>query len=106
MPLHPHNNVKPYVQGHFEALYSAHLARGGEIICIMADISGGNTVRIATGTQDKCIQVWLFDSNTCELKAVHSKADGDNKGIVPKTLAFDANEDQDLYIFGLYDGCL
>ena len=106
MPLHPHNNVRLHVQGRFEALYSARLARGGEIICITADISGGNTVRIATGTRDKCVQVWLFDSSAHELKAVHSKAYGDNKGIVPKALAFDANEDRDLYVFGLYDGGL
>lgn len=106
MPLHPHNNVRPHVQGRFEALYSARLARGGEIICITADISGGNTVQIATGTRDKCVQVWLFDSSAHELKAVHLKAYGDNKGIVPKALAFDANEDRDLYVFGLYDGGL
>ena len=66
----------------------------------------GNTVQIATGTQDKCVQVWLFNSSTHELKVVHSKAYGGNKGIVPKALAFNTNEDQDLYIFGLYDGGL
>jgi hypothetical protein len=94
------------VQGRFEALYSACLAQGGEIICITANISGGNRARIATGTRDRCVQVWLFDSNNRELKAVYLKAYGDNKGIVPKALAFDANEDRDLYVFGLYDGGL
>jgi len=94
------------IQGRFEALYSARLARGGEIICIAADISGGNTTRIAIGTSDKCVQVWLFNSITRELNAVYSRAYGDDKGIVPKALAFDANEDRDLYVFGLYDGGL
>lgn len=94
------------IQGRFEALYSARLARGGEIICIAADISGGNTTRIVTGTRDKCVQVWLFNSITRELNAVYSRAYGDDKGIVPKALAFDANEDRDLYVFGLYDGGL
>ena len=105
MPL-IHTTLNHTIQGRFESIYPACLARGGEIICITADISGGDKVQIATGTCDKCIQVWLFDSSTRELKAVHLKAYGDGKGIVPKGLAFNVNEEWDLYIFGLYDGGL
>jgi hypothetical protein len=37
---------------------------------------------------------------------MHSKGYGEGKGIVPKAMAFDDNEERDLYIFGLYDGGL
>ena len=30
----------------------------------------------------------------------------DGKGIMPKALAFDSNEEWDFYVFGLYDGGL
>lgn len=93
-------------QDRFEALHSARLARGEEITSITVDISAEKTVRIATGTRDRCVQVWLFDSSTRELKEVYSMAYGDGKGIVPKALAFDANEERDFYVFGLYDGGL
>ena len=72
----------------------------------MANISDSNTTRIATGTRDKCVQVWLFDSTTHQLNGVSLKAYGDGKGIIPKALAFDANKEQDLYVFGLHDGGL
>ena len=93
-------------QGCFEPVHSARLARGEEITCITADISGEKTVRIATGTRDRCVQVWLFDSSTRELKKVYSMEYSSDKGIVPKALAFDSNEERDFYVFGLYDGGL
>ena len=93
-------------QSCFEALYSACLAKGEEIISIIADISGKKTVQIATGTQDRCVQVWLFDLSTCTLKNAHLMMYGDGKGIMPKALAFDSNEEWDFYVFGLYDGGL
>ena len=93
-------------QGCFEAVHSARLARGEEITCITADISGEKTVRIATGTRDRCVHVWLFDSSTRELKKVYSMEYSSDKGIVPKALAFDSNEERDFYVFGLYDGGL
>ncbi|KAF8953888.1 hypothetical protein BDZ97DRAFT_1929269, partial [Flammula alnicola] len=40
------------------------------------------------------------------LSPVHSKAYGSEKEIVPKAVAFDDNDERDLYIFGLYDGGL
>ncbi|KAF8960568.1 hypothetical protein BDZ97DRAFT_1760683 [Flammula alnicola] len=98
--------TKQKFKGRFEVIFSARLARGGEIICIAADTSNGSTVRLATGTRDKCVQVWLFDSSSRKLSPVHSKAYGSEKEIVPKAVAFDDNDEQDLYIFGLYDGGL
>ncbi|KAF8880605.1 hypothetical protein CPB84DRAFT_1851829 [Gymnopilus junonius] len=77
----------------FETIFSARLARGAEITSIAVDTSRGST-RIATGTWDR------------KLVSVFSK---ENKGeieMVPKALAFDTNEERDLFIFGLYDGGL
>ena len=70
-----------------------------------ADISSSFT-RIATGTRDKCFQVWDFDSSTCEIKAVYSRRHGSERDIVPKALVFDKNTAKDVFVFGLYDGGL
>ena len=87
-------------------MHSVRIAKGGEILSLAVDISGGIATQIATGTRDKCVQVWLFDSSSRTLQSVHSKAYGDDKSIVPKALAFADNEAKDLYVFGLYDGGL
>ncbi|KAF8873662.1 hypothetical protein CPB84DRAFT_1798181, partial [Gymnopilus junonius] len=89
----------------FETIFSSRLARGAEITCIAADTSMRST-RIAIGTQDKCIQVWTFESSSRKLEPVYSKMDQSDREIVPKALAFDTNSEQDLYVFGLYDGGL
>jgi len=73
---------------------------------LTADTTRGNATRIATGTRDKCVQVWSFDSSSRKLDSIHSNAFGHGKDIVPKGLAFEGNEKQDLYVFGLYDGGL
>ncbi|KJA15064.1 hypothetical protein HYPSUDRAFT_208188 [Hypholoma sublateritium FD-334 SS-4] len=71
-----------------------------------ADISAPSFTRVATGTRDKCFQVWDFDSSTCEIKAVFSRRHGPERDIVPKALVFDKNPTKDVYVFGLYDGGL
>jgi hypothetical protein len=62
--------------------------------------------RIAIGTRDKCVQVWVFDSNNRKLDPVFSKGYSADKDIIPKALAFDSNPERDLHVFGLYDGGL
>ncbi len=84
-------------------VFSARLALGGEILSMTAHISP-SFARIATGSRDKCIQVWDFDSSTCELKTVYSRRHGAERDIVPKALVFDNNPDKDVFAFGLYDG--
>ncbi|KDR78697.1 hypothetical protein GALMADRAFT_137715 [Galerina marginata CBS 339.88] len=93
-------------QSRFEAVFSTRIARGGEILCVTADITGNDQTRIATCTRDKCVQVWLFNSANCQLVPVYSKAYKDNREIVPKSVAFDDNANRDLFVFGLYDGGL
>lgn len=94
------------LQAQFEVIHSCRIARGGEIVSIAADMSVNGPSRIATGTRDKCVQVWTFDSSSRKLVPMYSKAYGADKEILPKSLAFDNNIDRDLYIFGLYDGGL
>jgi hypothetical protein len=93
-------------QRRFEAAHSIRIARGGEILSIAADTSGGRATRIATGTRDKCVQVWSFDSSSRKLDSVHSNAFSQDKDIIPKSLAFENNEKRDLCVFGLYDGAM
>jgi hypothetical protein len=50
--------------------------------------------------------VWSFDSSSRKLVSIHSNAFGHEKDVIPKGLAFEANEKQDLHVFGLYDGGL
>ncbi|KAF9523950.1 WD40-repeat-containing domain protein [Crepidotus variabilis] len=90
----------------FESVCSARIARGGEILSMTAEDLGGGSTRIATGTRDKCVQVWTFDSSARKLLSVHSSAFSQEKDIIPKSLAFDGNESKDLCVFGLYDGGL
>ena len=99
-------DLRHFKQGRFEFVQSVRIARGGEILCMTADISGGSSIRFATGTRDKCVQVWSFDSSSRKLTPIHSKAFADDKDIVPKALAFDGSKDQNLFVFGLYDGGL
>lgn len=98
----PHVNPK----GRFEAIHSVRIGRGGEILSLAADTTTGNTTRIATGTRDKCVQVWTFEPITPKLVSIHSSAFSENKDIVPKALAFDNDPNRDLYIFGIFDGGL
>ncbi|KAF9523948.1 WD40-repeat-containing domain protein [Crepidotus variabilis] len=90
----------------FESVCSACIAQGGEILSMTAEDLGGGSTRIATGTRDKCVQVWTLDSSARKLLSVHSSAFSQEKDIIPKSLAFDGNESKDLCVFGLYNGGL
>ncbi|KAF9521979.1 hypothetical protein CPB83DRAFT_920414 [Crepidotus variabilis] len=90
----------------FESVCSACIARGGEILSMTAEDLGGGSTRIATGTRDKCVQFWTFDSSAQKLLSMHSSAFSQEKDIIPKSLAFDNNESKDLCVFGLYNGGL
>ena len=93
-------------QGYFDAIHSSRIARGGEILSMAVDRVGTAPTRIVTGTRDKCIQIWNFDPCTKVLHSVQSRVYVDHNNIVPKCLAFDDNQDRDLFVFGLYDGGL
>jgi WD40 repeat protein len=94
------------LKGRFEAIHSVRIGRGGEILSLAADTTTGSTTRLATGTRDKCVQVWTFDSNTQQLVSVHSSAFSEKRDIVPKAIAFNSDPSHDLYIFGIFDGGL
>jgi hypothetical protein len=82
------------------------IAKGGEILCIAVDTSGGSSTRIATGTRDSCVLVWSFDSSSRKLQPLHAGSYGDGKDIIPKGLAFADNATKDLHVFGLHDGAV
>ena len=94
------------LKGRFEAIHSMRIGQGGEILSLAADTTTGSMTRITTGTRDKCVQVWTFDSNTQKLVSVHSSAFSEKKDIVPKALVFNDDPSHDLYIFGIFDGGL
>lgn len=93
------------VQDCFKVVFSARLAMGSEILSMAVDISS-TSVRVVTGSRDKCIQVWEFNSATHKLTAVFSRAHGVERDIVPKALAFDKGLRKDVLVFGFYDGGL
>ena len=64
------------------------------------------SVRVVTGSRDKCIQVWDFASASNKLTTVFSRAHGAERDIVPKALAFDKGPQRDVLVFGFYDGGL
>ena len=78
---------------------------GSEILSMAADISP-TSVRVVTGSRDKCIQAWEFDSATHKLAAIFSRVHGVERDIVPKALAFDKGPHKNILVFGFYDGGL
>ena len=88
-------------------VFSARLAFGGEVLSIASDVSSNISsavVRVATGSRDKCIQVWEFDASSRKLTTIFSKAHGTERDIVPKAMAFYTNSDKDILVFGYNDG--
>ncbi|KAF9470790.1 hypothetical protein BDN70DRAFT_648297 [Pholiota conissans] len=93
-----------HAQNRFESVFSTRIARGREIVCIAADNTDSTVARVATCTRDNSVQVWSFESRTAKLSPISSKLYREDRQVVPKSLAFDENTDQDLFVFGLYDG--
>ncbi|KJA19787.1 hypothetical protein HYPSUDRAFT_204366 [Hypholoma sublateritium FD-334 SS-4] len=89
----------------FKVVFSGRLAMGSEVLS-MAVCINSTSVCVVTGSRDKCIQVWEFDSATQKLATVFSRAHGVERDIVPKALAFDKGPEKDVLIFGFYDGGL
>ena len=63
------------------------------------DISRDATIRIATRTRDRYVQVWKYDSKG--LQAVFSV---ELNIMVPKAIGFTDNAAKDIYVFGLFNG--
>ncbi|KAJ3507463.1 hypothetical protein NLJ89_g6292 [Agrocybe chaxingu] len=94
-------------QNEFDIIHSCRIGGGREISTIAADRGSHDaSTCIATGTRDKYVQVWTFDANTRTLLPCNSKVYGENHEVIPKALAFNNNNERDLYVFGIYDGGL
>jgi WD40 repeat protein len=76
------------------------LGTGKEITCLAWDTSDRVDFKLATGTRDSLIQVWTLNSNA-QLQSIFAVQLGKT---VPSSLAFADNDDQDVLVFGLFDG--
>jgi hypothetical protein len=90
------------LQGPFEDAFAKRVGTGHEITCLAWDESSGAAIRIATGTRERLVQVWTFESNV-RLQSVFSVQ---LDVTIPKAICFANNKARDIYIFGLYDGNL
>jgi hypothetical protein len=58
------------------------------------------SVQLAVGTRDRLVQLWKHDHKG----QLHSLFSVRLDATVPKGVAFAENADNDIYVFGLYDG--
>jgi hypothetical protein len=89
-------------QGHFEEICAKRLGSGGELTCMACDTSHDSKVRIVTGTRDRMVQVWKFDSKSV-LNSIFSVQLGFT---VPVAVGFADNAAKDVYVFGFFDSQL
>jgi hypothetical protein len=82
-------------------LYSKRVAFGNEITCVCWKVTEESTLQLASGTRDRCIQLWTFNGK--ELRSIFSIQ---LQVTVPKNIAFVDNETTNdyLYVFGTYNG--
>lgn len=59
-----------------------------------------NTNRLVTGTRDRIVQLWNFDSKDALVPMFTVQLES----TIPKTLGFVDNLTRDIYVFGLYNG--
>jgi WD40 repeat protein len=89
-------------QKHFEEIFAKRVGTGGEITCLAWDASSETAIRIATGTRDRLVQVWTFESRV----RLHSVFSIQLDVTVPQALGFDDNKARDVFVFGRVDGYL
>jgi hypothetical protein len=80
-------------------LCSKRIAFGAEITCIAWDRANEATFRLATGTRDRCVQLWSFNG-----KEVHEVFSRQLASTILRNIDFMENHAADLYVFGIYDG--
>ena len=83
-------------------MLARRLGTGAEITAIAAGSADHHSVKLATSTRDHLVQVWTYDRGnqliniwTVELP-----------GAIPIEASFFNTLTNDLYIFGLWDGCM
>jgi hypothetical protein len=69
------------------------------VTCLAWDVANEATVRLATGTQDRFIQLWSFNG-----RELHSYFSVQLAATVPKAIGFAENAGTDILVFGIYNG--
>ncbi|KAG1728745.1 WD40-repeat-containing domain protein [Suillus paluster] len=83
----------------FDTKVSRRISTGKEIMCLTYDHAEDDTC-IATGTQDKCVQVWSFDFKGPLIPIFSIEL----STTIPRTIHFNCTASQNLLVFGMYDG--
>jgi hypothetical protein len=84
-------------QGGFEELFCRRIGTGCEIICITPEQT---TDRIAIGTRDRVVQVWVYNIKDGLQSVFSIQLDT----TIPRAVDFVDNTAKDVYVFGLYNG--
>ncbi|KAG2048868.1 WD40 repeat-like protein [Suillus hirtellus] len=82
----------------FDAKVSRRIGTGKEIMCITYDHAGDDT-RIATGTWDRCVQVWSFDFKGPLIPVFSIELNS----TISLMINFNRTASRNLLVFGMYD---
>jgi hypothetical protein len=69
------------------------------VTCLTWDATNEATLRIASGTRDRFVQLWSFNG-----RDLHSNFSIQLAVTIPKNIGFANNPGADLYVFGTYGG--
>lgn len=91
--------VQNHRSGNFLEKTTQRLGTGQEVTCIAKNTSGEGDVRIVVGMRDRLVLLFSLDSRAQLVNTSAVQLDN----TVPKSLGF-ADNDEDILVFGLYDG--
>ncbi|KIK35766.1 hypothetical protein CY34DRAFT_26540 [Suillus luteus UH-Slu-Lm8-n1] len=83
----------------FDAKVSRRIGNGKEIMCLTYDHAGDDT-RIASGTRDRCVQVWSFNFKGLLIPIFSVEL----STTIPCTVNFKHSASRNLLVFRMYDG--
>ncbi|KAG1894223.1 WD40-repeat-containing domain protein [Suillus fuscotomentosus] len=83
----------------FDAKVLRRIRTGKEIMCLTYDHTGEDT-RIASGTRDRCVQVWTFDFKGPLIPIFSVEL----ATTIPCTINFNCAANRNILVFGMYDG--
>lgn len=86
-------------ESRLEEVCSKRVASGEEITALSWDQATEGNLRLANGTRDGYVQLWIFNG-----KMLDSRFSIKIVGTIPKNLDFVDNARSDLYVFGTYNG--
>jgi hypothetical protein len=84
----------------YRELYNRRLGSGVELVCLTLKKTSSSSTRLAVGTREGNVQVFLIRS----LDAPEHLFSVNIDNVIPKELSFVAGKRNDIYVFGLFDG--